>query len=110
MCGDGRKRLLGVTRGNKGSREAWLEVLRDLVSRGWRAPGLMTGAGAPGLSAALGGMSPEALRPRGLAHRGRNGTAKVSAPDLPQVKADGHPAYDAANPAVAQLVADAVVK
>lgn len=110
ICGDGRKRLLDVSRGNKESREAWLEVLRDLVSRGLRAPVLMTSDGAPGLTAALEEMFPEALRQRCLAHKVRNITAKVTAQDLAQVKADVQSAYYAANPEVAQLVADAVVK
>jgi transposase-like protein len=110
ICGDGRKRLLDVTRGNKESREAWLEVLRDLVSRGLHAPVLMTSDGAPGLTAALEEMFPEALRQRCLAHKMRNITGKVNEKDLAQVKADVQSAYYAASPDVAQLVADAVVK
>jgi putative transposase len=110
ICGDGRKRLLDVTRGNKESREAWLEVLRDLVSRGLSAPVLMTSDGAPGLTAALEEVFPEALRQRCLAHKIRNVTAKVSEDDLAQVKADVQSAYYAANGEVAQLVASAVVK
>jgi putative transposase len=110
ICGDGRKRLLDVSRGNKESREAWLEVLRDLVRRGLSAPILMTSDGAPGLTAALEEMFPEALRQRCLAHKTRNVTAKVSAQDLPQIKADVQSAYYAANGEVAKLVADAVVK
>jgi transposase-like protein len=110
ICDDGRKRLLDVTRGNKESREAWLEVLRGLISRGLGAPVLMTSDGAPGLTAALEEVFPEALRQRCLVHKTRNVTGKVSAHDLPQVKADVQSAYLASSPEVARLVADAVVK
>jgi putative transposase len=110
ICADGRKRLLEVTRANTESREAWLEALRDLVGRGLGAPVLMTSDGAPGLTAALEEMFPEALRQRCLAHKTRNVTAKVSAHDVAQVKADVQSAYLASRPEVARLVADAVVQ
>jgi putative transposase len=110
ICADGRKRLLDVSLGNKESREAWLEVLRDLVGRGLGAPVLMTSDGAPGLTAALEEVFPEALRQRCLVHKTRNVTAKVSAQDLAQVKGDIQSAYYAASPEVAKLVAEAVVK
>jgi putative transposase len=109
ICADGRKRLLDVTRGNKESREAWLEVLRGLVGRGLGAPVLMTSDGAPGLTAALEETFPEALRQRCLCHKTRNVTAKVGQRDLPQVKADVQAAYYASSPEVARLVAEAVV-
>ncbi len=110
ICSDGRKRLLAVPRGNTESREAWLEVLRDLIRRGMGAPVLMTSDGAPDLTAALEEVFLEALRHPCLSHKTRNVTAQVSAQDLPQGKADGQSAYYAANPEVAKLVADAVVK
>jgi transposase-like protein len=110
ICGDGRKRLLDVTLGNRESRDAWLECLRSLVQRGLGAPVLMTSDGAPGLTAALEEVFPEALRQRCLAHKVRNITAKVSASDLPQVKADVQSAYYASSPEVARLVAETVVK
>jgi transposase-like protein len=110
ICGDGRKRLLDVTLGNRESRDAWLECLRSLVTRGLGAPILMTSDGAPGLTAALEEVFPEALRQRCLAHKVRNVTAKVSTSDLGQVKADVQSAYYASSPEVARLVAEAVVK
>src|SRR5579872_2286077 len=110
ICADGRKRLLDVTLGNRESRDAWLECLRSLRERGLGAPILMTSDGAPGLTAALEEVFPEALRQRCLAHKVRNVTAKVSATDLGQVKADVQSAYYASSPEVARLVADAVVK
>ncbi len=110
ICGDGRKRLLDVVVGNKESREAWLESPRGLVSRGLRPPVLMTSDGAPGLTAALEEVFPEALRQRCLVHKTRNVTQKVSEADLPEVKADILSAYYASRQEVARLVADAVVK
>jgi putative transposase len=108
ICADGRKRLLGVTAGNQESREAWLEVLRGRVARGLGAPILMTSDGAPGLTAAMEGVSPEALRQRCLAHKTRNVTAKASLKDLAQAKADVQAADCASSPEVAELVAEAV--
>jgi transposase-like protein len=110
ICGDGRKRLLAVEVGNVESREAWLEVLRDLVRRGLTPPLLMTSDGAPGLIAALEAMFPEALRQRCLAHKTRNVLAKVAADDHAQVKRDIQSAYYAASQDVARLVAGEVVK
>jgi putative transposase len=110
ICGDGRKRLLDVVVGNRESREAWLESLRGLVSRGLRSPVLMASDGASGLTAALEQMFPEALRQRCLVHKTRNITQKVGAADLASVKADVLAAYYASRPEVARLVADDVVK
>jgi transposase-like protein len=110
ICGDGRKRLQAVEVGNVESREAWLEVLRDLVRRGLAPPLLMTTDGAPGLIAALEAMFPEALRQRCLAHKTRNVLAKVSADDHAQVKRDIQSAYYASTQEVARLVAGEVVR
>lgn len=110
ICDDGRKRLLDVVVGNRESRDAWLESLRGLVLRGLGALLLMASDGAPGLTAALEETFPEALRQRCLVHKTRNVTQKVSATDLPAVKADIQSAYYASTQEVARLVADAVVK
>lgn len=110
ICGDGKKRLLDVVLGNKESRDAWLESLRGLVKRGLQSPVLMASDGAPGLTAALEEMFPEALRQRCLVHKMRNITGKVSADDLAQVKADVQSAYYASSQEVARIVADKAVK
>jgi len=110
ICGDGRKRLLDVVLGNRESRDAWLESLRGLVSRGLGAPLLMTSDGAPGLTAALEQTFPEALRQRCLVHKTRNILGKVGAADLPAVKADVLSAYYASRPEVARLQAADTVK
>jgi transposase-like protein len=107
--GDGRQRLLDVTVGTRASRDAWLECLRRLRERGLGAPSVMTSAGAPGLTAALEEVCPEALRQRCLAHQGRNVTAKGSATDLGQVTADVQSASYASSPEVARLLSEAVV-
>ncbi len=110
ICGDGRKRLLDVVVGNTESQDAWLESLRDLVRRGLSAPVLMASDGSPVLIAALEATFPEALRQRCLAHKVRNVTAKVSAADHAQVKADVQSAYYASTPETARLLAEAVVQ
>jgi transposase-like protein len=108
ICEDGEKRLLDVVLGNKESKDAWSECLRDLVRRGLRSPVLMTSDGAPGLIAALEEMFPEALRQRCLVHKMRNITGKVSADDLAQVKADVQSAYYASSQEVARIVANQI--
>jgi transposase-like protein len=110
ICGDGCKRLLDITLGSKESLDAWLECLRGLVARGLRAPVLMTSDGAPGLTAALEQVFPEALRQRCLAHKVRNIIQKVSPADQAAVKADVQAAYYASRPEVARLVAEEVVR
>lgn len=84
ICEDGRKRLLDVVLGNGESRDAWLESLRGLVSRGLGTPVLMTSDGAPGLTAALEQTFPEALRQRCLVHKTRNTLGKVEVADRPR--------------------------
>jgi putative transposase len=49
----GEKRLLAVEGGFRESKDSWLAVLRDLVSRGFTAPRLAIGDGALGFWAAL---------------------------------------------------------
>lgn len=110
ICGDGKKRLLDVVPGNRESLEAWRDSLRGLVQRGMNSPVMMTTDGAPGLTAALEEMFPEALRQRCLAHKTRNVTGKVGADDHAEVKADVQNAYYASSQEVARMVAEAVVK
>ncbi|MHB1415775.1 MAG: transposase [Chloroflexota bacterium] len=110
MCGDGRKRLLDVVLGNQESRDAGMESLRGLVSRGLGAPLLMTSDGAPGLTAALEQTFPEALCQRCLVHKTRNILGKVGADDLPAVKADVLSAYYASRPEAARLEAAETVE
>lgn len=110
ICGDGKKRLLDIVLGNRESREAWLEPLRGLVKRGMNAPVMTVSDGAPGLTAALEEVFPEALRQRCLAHKLRNITGKVSLDDHAAVKADVLSVFYAPSQEVARLLADTVVK
>ena len=110
ICGDGKKRLLDIVLGNRESREAWVESLRGLVKRGLNAPVMMVSDGAPGLTAALEEVFPEALRQRCLAHKLRNITGKVSVDDHSLVKADVLSVFYAPSQEVARLLADTVVK
>lgn len=50
---DGSKEVLAVEDGWKESKEAWEAILRDLVSRGFKAPKLAVGDGALGFWSAL---------------------------------------------------------
>mgnify|MGYP001555667665 CR=1 FL=1 len=50
---DGSKELIAVQDGYRESKEAWLCLLRDLVSRGFRAPMLAIGDGALGFWSAI---------------------------------------------------------
>ena len=49
----GEKRLLGVAEGYRESKESWLSLLRDLVSRGFKAPLMAIADGALGFWSAL---------------------------------------------------------
>jgi len=74
---DGRKLLLHMTLGNKESFEAWLEMMRNMVSRGLRVPLSITADGAPGLNKAIDQAYPKSLRIRCWVHKMRNIRAKL---------------------------------
>jgi transposase-like protein len=74
---DGRKVLLHLMLGNKESREAWLELMRSMVTRGLRLPLSITSDGAPGLLRAIDQVYPKSLRIRCWAHKMRNIEAKL---------------------------------
>ncbi|ATB47581.1 IS256 family transposase [Corallococcus macrosporus] len=66
---DGRKEVLAVVPGHRESKEAWLEVLRDLKARGLEAPKLLVADGALGLWAALPEVWPESSEQRCWNHK-----------------------------------------
>jgi len=105
ICRDGRKVLLHMTLGNKESLDAWLDMLRDLVRRGLRAPTLTTTDGAPGLIAAVEQVWPRSLRQRCLAHKKRNILGKVPDRAREEVKLALSAVYNAPNRQVAHLLA-----
>lgn len=73
----GERVLLAVRLGQREREEDWLDLGRDLVRRGLRAPLLSVGDGAPGLIGALDKLWPDADRGRCTVHRLRNILAKL---------------------------------
>lgn len=105
ICRDGRKVLLHMGLGNKESLEAWRAFIRDMISRGLRAPTLVATDGAPGLMAAVEEVWPHSLRQRCLVHKKRNILGKVPDTTRPQVKRALNAVYDAPNREVADILA-----
>jgi transposase-like protein len=104
ICRDGRKVLLHMGLGNKESLDAWREFIRDMASRGLRAPTLVTSDGAPGLIAAIEEIWPHSLRQRCLVHKKRNILDKVPDSARQEVKKGLNAIYDAPNREVANVV------
>ena len=94
---DGRKLLLNMTLGNKESFDAWLEMLRNMVSRGLRVPLTITADGAPGLNKANDQAYPKSLRIRCWVHNMRNIRAKLPRHVAPEVEAETYTTRDAAS-------------
>lgn len=90
----GERVLLAVRLGQREREEDWLDLGRDLVRRGLRAPLLSVGDGAPGLINALEKLWPEADRGRCAVHRLRNILAKL--PERPELHERVRRAYWAA--------------
>jgi putative transposase len=93
---DGRKVLLHMTLGNKESFDAWLEMIRNMVSRGLRVPLSITADGAPGLNKAIDQAYPKSLRIRCWVHKMRNIRAKLPRDVAPEVEAEIYTIRDAA--------------
>jgi putative transposase len=93
---DGRKVLLHMTLGNKESFDAWLEMLRNMVSRGLKVPLSITADGAPGLIKAIDQAYPKSLRIRCWVHKLRNIRAKLPRDVAPEVEAEIYTIRDAA--------------
>jgi len=110
ICRDGRKVLLHMGLGNKESLDAWREFIRDMVSRGLRAPTLVTSDGAPGLIAAIEEIWPHSLRQRCLVHKKRNILDKVPDSARQEVKKGLNAIYDAPNREVADVVITDFIK
>ena len=93
---DGRKVLLHMTLGNKESFEAWLEMIRYMVSRGLRVPLSITADGAAGLNKAIDQAYPKSLWIRCWVHKMRNIRAKLPRDVAPEVEAEIYTIRDAA--------------
>jgi len=72
----GKRVLIGVRLGRE-RHEDWLDLGRDLMRRGLRAPWLVVTDGAPGLIKAINELWPEVDRQRCTVHRLRNILAKL---------------------------------
>jgi putative transposase len=83
---DGERILLSVTLGMRESCEDWLELGRDLISRGLGAPMLIVADGAPGLIKAIEQCWPASDRQRCCVHRARNLYAKLPERERERVK------------------------
>src|SRR5437868_10014243 len=74
---NGERALVSVRLGMRESKEDWLELGRDLTSRGLAAPRLVVADGAPGLISAVEEIWPRADRQHCAVHRLRNLIAKL---------------------------------
>jgi putative transposase len=74
---NGERALVSVRLGMRESKEDWLELGRDLTSRGLAAPRLVVADGAPGLISAIEEIWPRADRQHCAVHRLRNLQAKL---------------------------------
>lgn len=93
---DGRKVLLHMALGNKESFDAWLEMMRNMVSRHLKVPLSITADGAPGLNKAIDQAYPKSLRIRCWVHKMRNIRAKLPRDVAPEVEAEIYTIRDAA--------------
>jgi putative transposase len=80
---DGRKVLVALRSGQRESTASWAGILRDLKSRGLRAPRLAIGDGHLGIWAALRNVYPEAAEQRCWNHRILNLLDRIGKQDQP---------------------------
>jgi putative transposase len=83
---DGTKEVIAIEDGYRESTESWLTVLRDLKTRGMRAPALAIGDGALGSWAAVREVWPESREQRCWVHRIANVVDKLPTRLQPQAK------------------------
>jgi putative transposase len=74
---NGERALVSVRLGAREAKEDWLELGRDLTTRGLAAPRLIVADGAPGLTCAIEELWPRADRQHCAVHRLRNLQAKL---------------------------------
>jgi putative transposase len=107
---DGRKQLLHLAVGNKESEACWTEFLRNMVSRGLRAPISVTADGAPGLINAIEQVFPNSLRSRCWYHKLGNIAAKLPEEAKPEVLAHVRAVRDAPTDEAGQTAAAGVLE
>lgn len=104
ICRDGRKVLLHLALGNKESRSAWREFVRDMQRRALPVPTLVCSDGAPALIAVIEELYPLSLRQRCTMHKTRNILDKVPQARETEVKMALRAIWDAPNRATADLL------
>ena len=87
---DGTKELVAIADGYRESAESWLELLRDLKTRGMQAPCLAVGDGALGFWKAVGEVWPETREQRDWFHTLGNVLDKLPKRLQPKAKAALH--------------------
>lgn len=87
ICVDGRKVRLTLSTANSERYESCLEGRRDFVKRGLQTPVTITTDGAAGLTKAIDGIWPKALRIRCWFHKMQNLQQKVPPQAWPEFKA-----------------------
>lgn len=110
ILSNGHKVMLHLALGNKESSENWTTFFRDMQRRGLRMPLLVVGDGAPGLIAAMEICFSLSKRQRCLFHKLSNIANKLPQDALDEVIPEIRACYYAANPDVAKLQAEAIVK
>jgi putative transposase len=82
----GERALVSVRLGMRETKEDWLELGPELISRGLPAPRLVVADGAPGLISAVEEIRPRADRQHCAVHRLRNLQAKLPKPEHERVR------------------------
>lgn len=106
---DGSKELIAVEDGYRESKESWLSVLRDLASRGVKAPLLAIGDGALGFWAALREVWPKAAEQRCWVHRTANVLDKLPKRLQAKAKSRLHEIFNAETKEIAEEQVDRFV-
>ena len=83
---NGERALVSVRLGAREAKEDWLELGRDLTTRGLAAPRLIVADGAPGLTGAIEELWPRADRQHCAVHRLRNLQTKLPKSDHDRVR------------------------
>jgi transposase-like protein len=83
---NGHRQLVAVQLGAREAKEDWLELGRDLATRGLTAPQLIVADGAPGLISAIAEIWPRADRQHCCVHRLRNPLAKLPKTEQDRVR------------------------
>jgi transposase-like protein len=106
---EGHKVLLHLSPGTKEDTASCRDFFHDLKRRGLPEPLLVVTDGAPGLIRAVEECFPRSARQRCLAHRMRNLQGKVPEAQWPEFQARARACYQAASPALAQMLAADVI-